>query len=109
VRYNYKKTSHPLTFGLALTAGLGVIVMISALAVGVVQGASADSRVIGFTLVTGFTLLILGFVGWLVIVRPFDYFDDINVPKDTGHGEHETAIVVQEADAEHAIEATPHH
>jgi hypothetical protein len=108
VRYNNKQTSNPLSFGLALTAGIGLIVMLTALAVGVVQGASADGRVIGFTFVTGLTLLALGFVGWLVIVRPFERFDDINVPKDMGHGEHETAIVAHDSDAEHAIESAHH-
>jgi hypothetical protein len=106
VRYNNKQTSNPLSFGLALTAGIGVIVMIIALAIGVVQGETADSRVIGFTLVAGFTLLVVGFIGWMVVVRPFDHFDDINVPKDTGgHGEH--AIVPHDSDA-HAVEPAHH-
>lgn len=110
MRYNNKQTSNPLTFGLAMTAGIGVIAMIIALAIGVVQGANADSRIIGFTLVTGFTLLAIGFIGWLVVVRPFDHFDDINVPKDTGHGhgEHETAIVTHDSDTEHAVEPVHH-
>jgi hypothetical protein len=111
VRYNNKQTSKPLSFGLAMTAGIGVIVMIFALATGVVQGADADSRAISLTLVTGFTLLAIGFVGWLIIVRPFDHFDDINVPKEMGHGhgEHETAIVAHDSDAEHAVEPVSHH
>jgi hypothetical protein len=108
VRYNNKQTSNPLSFGLAMTAGIGVIVMMIALAIGVVQGESADSRVIGFMLVAGFTLLACGFIGWLIVVRPVDHFDDINVPKDMGgHGEHETAIVAHDADA-HTVEPAHH-
>ena len=38
MRYNNKQTSNPLSFGLAMTAGIGVIVMMIALAIGVVQG-----------------------------------------------------------------------
>lgn len=109
MRYNNKQTSKPLSFGLAMTAGLGVVVMIFALATGGVQGASADSRAISLTLITGFTLLAIGFIGWLIIVRPFDHFDDINVPKEMGHGEHETAIVAHDSDAEHAGEPVSHH
>jgi ABC-type nickel/cobalt efflux system permease component RcnA len=111
VRYNNKQTSNPLTFGLALAAGLGLILMITALAVGVLQGASADSRAVGFALVAGFALLVCGIIGWLVVVRPFDHFDDINVPKDTGHAHtsHETAIVAHDSDAEHAVEPVAQH
>jgi ABC-type nickel/cobalt efflux system permease component RcnA len=111
VRYNHKQTSRPLNFGLALTAGLGLLVMITALAVGVVQGESADSRTVGFTLVTGLALLFCGFVGWLIVVRPFDHFDNIDIPKDTGHAHTppETAIVAQDSDTKHAVEPVRQH
>lgn len=113
MRYNNKQTSNPLTFGLALTAGIGVVLMIVALAVGVVQGESADSSAIGFAVLAGFTLLLVGLIGWLVIVRPFDHFDDINIPKETGHGHghhtNETAIVAHDTDAEHAVEPVQQH
>lgn len=110
MRYNNKQTSNLLTFGLAMTAGLGVILMIIALAIGVTQGESADGSLISFTLVLGLTLLIGGIIGWLIVVRPFDHFDDINVPKDTGHGhgEHETAMVTHDSDSEHAVEPVRH-
>lgn len=113
MRYNHKQTSNPLTFGLALTTGIGVVLMIVALGVGVVQGDAADSRAVGFAVLTGFVLLLVGFIGWLVVVRPFDHFDDINVPKDTGHGHehdtHETAIVAHDSDTEHADEPVRQH
>ena len=109
MRYNNKQTGNPLTFGLALTAGLGVIVMITALAVGVVQGENANAGVITLALATGLALLIGGIVGWLIVVRPFDHFDDINVPKDMGHGSHETALVAHDSDVEHAVEPAGHH
>ena len=111
MRYNNKQTSNPLNFGLSLAAGLGLMVMITALAVGVLQGESADSRAVGFALVAGFVLLLCGVIGWLAVVRPFDHFDDINVPKDTGHGHtsHETAIVAHDSDTEHAVEPVQQH
>jgi hypothetical protein len=78
----------PLSFGLALTAGAGLILMMLALSFGVVQGAQANSSVIGLTFVSGLLLLLVGFGGWLAVVQPHKHFDDINVPQYTGH--HET-------------------
>lgn len=115
MRYNNKHTSNPLTFGLAMTAGIGVVVMILALGIGVLGNADADSRGIGFALAAGFLMLLVGVIGWVVVTRPFDHFDDINVPKDTGHGHghadvsHETAIVPHDSDSEHAIEPVAQH
>lgn len=111
MRYNNRQTGNPLTFGLAMTAGIGLVVMIIALAVGVVQGETADSGAIGFAVLTGFTLLLVGLIGWMIVVRPFDHFDDINVPKDTGHGHEstETAIVAHDEDTEHAVEPVRQH
>ncbi len=113
MRYNNRQTGNPLTFGLAMTAGIGLVVMITALAVGVVQGETADSRLVGFTVLTGFTLLLVGIIGWIIVARPFAHFDDINVPKDTGHGHAhestETAIVAHDEDTEHAVEPVRQH
>lgn len=116
MRFNNKQTSNPLTFGLALTAGIGVVVMIIALGAGVVQGENADSGAVGFALLVGFTLLLVGLIGWMIVVRPFDHFDDINVPQYTGHShdDHahessETAIVAHDSDSEHAVEPVRQH
>lgn len=83
-----KHTNNPLTFGLALAAGIGVILMILALALGVIQGEGADANALGLLLVGGLILMIVGIGGWLGVVQPFRNFDDINVPKDTGHHSH---------------------
>ena len=77
--------SKPIPFGLSLTAGAGLILMILALAFGVVQGAAANSTAIGVTFAGGLGLLLIGVIGWLATVRPFEHFDDINVPTYTGH------------------------
>jgi len=77
--------SKPIPFGLSLTAGAGLILMILALGFGVVQGANANSTAIGLTFAGGLGLLIIGVVGWLATVQPFNHFDDINVPMYTGH------------------------
>lgn len=94
-----KHTNNPLTFGLAFAAGIGVILMILALAVGVVQGETADANALGLLVVTGLILLIVGIAGWIGVVQPYRSFDDINVPKDTGHHGHAHAPGAGEAHA----------
>ena len=77
-------TRNPQTFGLSLTAGAGVVLMMIAFGVGVLQ-ADANTSVIAVTFVAGLLLLIFGVVGWVILTKPFQNFDDINVPKYTGH------------------------
>lgn len=79
----------PVPFGLALTAGAGLILMILALGIGVVQGTASNSSLIGLLFVAGLLLLIAGVAAWTAVVRPFANFDDINVPKDSGHHGHD--------------------
>lgn len=86
VNFNNKHTSNPLTFGMSMVAGLGVVLMIIALAIGVVTGDASSTNLIGLTFFAGLVMLITGVVAWAAITRPFAHFDDINVPKDTGHG-----------------------
>ncbi len=99
--------SKPVPFGLALAAGLGLILMILALAFGAVQGSSANSTVIGVTFAGGLALLIAGIIGWLAAVQPFNHFDDINVPQYTGHHEehHEENAIIPHEDQP----IVPHH
>lgn len=82
-----RKTSNPMTFGLSLIAGIGLILMILALAYGVVQGETADSAVIGLVFIGGLALLLFGAGGWVAVVQPYKHFDDINVAQYTGHHE----------------------
>ena len=84
---SHDPTSKPAPFALALTAGAGLVLLIIALAFGVVQGTSANSTVVGLTFAAGLALLALGVGGWLVVVQPFRNFDDINIPQYTGHHE----------------------
>lgn len=95
-------SSRPLTFGLALTAGAGLILMILALAFGVVQGEAADGTIIGLTFAAGLALLIVGIGGWVAVVQPFEHFDDINVPQYTGHHDAHHELPSGEEE-EHAI------
>lgn len=102
--YNDKnfKTAHPLTFGLSMVAGLGVILMITALAVGVIQP-DANTYVIGMLLVGGLAAFVVGVGGWLGVTRPFTHFDDITKPIDDGHGHAHEALPAGTDDHGHPV------
>jgi hypothetical protein len=101
------------TLSFSLLAGLGIVLMILALAIGVITGNSADttaaasnSSTITILFIAGLLALIAGAAAWIGVTQPFRNFDDINVPADDvahGHEEahsDETAIVVAD---EHAL------
>ncbi len=104
--YNDKnfKTAHPLTFGLSMVAGIGVILMITALAVGVIQP-NANSYVIGMLLVGGLACFVVGVGGWLSVVRPFTHFDDITKPIEDDHGHGHAALPALTDEHGHPIAA----
>ena len=79
------KLSQPLLLGLALIAGTGFVLMMIALAAGALQGDAADMGFVSGAFILGLALFVFGLVGWLVSVRPWQNFDDNNVPKDIGH------------------------
>lgn len=93
IRMNH--TNNPLTFGLAMTAGIGIILMVLALALGVIQGEAADANALGLLIVGGLILFIVGVAGWYGVVQPQRNFDDINVPIDTGHHGHATPGAIE--------------
>jgi predicted flap endonuclease-1-like 5' DNA nuclease len=80
------KTDNPLTFGLSMLAGIGMILMIIALAFGVVLGTEADPNAMGAMFVLGLVLLICGIIAWYAATRPDTHFDDIMVPAESDHG-----------------------
>jgi len=71
--------------GLAMVAGLGVILMVTALAIGVIQGSAADSSAIGLFFAGGLILFILGAVSWFAVMQPQKHFDDISQPLEADH------------------------
>ncbi len=73
---------------LAMVGGLGMVMMMTAAMLGVIYGAalSAEStHSLGLLLVCGLILLILAIGFWLGWVRPFERFDDINIPAEPEH------------------------
>lgn len=72
-------------YGLAMVGGAGITLMILGAGVGVIYGASlgADAtHTLGLLIVVGLLLLVLAVGFWLGWTRPFERFDDINVPAE---------------------------
>jgi hypothetical protein len=84
-----EKISHnhnPLVLVMAIVAGTGVVLMILAAAIGVIQGAAADGTLIGVLFVGGLGMLVAGSAAWVMLTQPQNHFDDISQPLDDGHG-----------------------
>jgi ABC-type nickel/cobalt efflux system permease component RcnA len=87
ISYNHS----PIVLAVALVAGLGVVLMITALGIGVIQGTAADSNAVGLLLAGGVVLFLLGAGAWFAVTQPQKHFDDISKPIDTDphHGHHD--------------------
>jgi uncharacterized membrane protein len=70
---------------LAFLIGLGMLLMIAAGLVGVMFGAAANASMYGILFLLGLLTFLAGLGLWIAIGRPWEQFDDINVPKDSGH------------------------
>jgi len=79
-----QEISESLLVGLSMLGGLGITMMVVAAGIGVVVS-DVDSGLIGLTVLVGAALLVAAIGGWVIAVRPYENFDDINVPMDTGH------------------------
>ncbi len=70
---------------LAMVGGLGMTMMMAAVMIGVIYGgelAVESTHTLGLLLVSGLLLLVIAIGFWLGWVRPFERFDDINVPAE---------------------------
>ncbi len=76
---------------LAFLIGLGLLLMISAGAVGATLGDHANEALYGMLFVLGLLAFVAGAGLWLIFARPWEHFDDINVPKDSGHHGHDAS------------------
>lgn len=76
----------PLVLGVSLVAGFGLILMISVLGIGAVQGASANTSAITVGFLLGLAIFAFGVIGWFLKVQPQRHFDDINQPAPDDHG-----------------------
>lgn len=104
MKYNFKTTNNPLLFGLAMVAGLGLVLMIIALGAGVNVDTQGGNTML-FVLLAGLAMLVIGVGAWVAVVQPFRHFDDINQPLDDGHGHsHSTALATHDEGAGHALD-----
>ncbi len=106
MKYNFKTTNNPLLFGLAMVAGIGLVLMIIALGAGVTTDTQGGDGLL-FVFLVGLAMLVIGVGAWVVVVQPFRHFDDINQPLDDGHGHsHSTAVVPHDEGAGHALDTS---
>lgn len=72
-------------YGLAMLGGIGMTLLIVGATIGVIFGTDLDAVAthnVGLMLVTGLLLLMLAIGFWLGWTRPFERFDDINIPAE---------------------------
>ena len=75
-------------YGLAMVGGVGLTLLILGASLGVIYGGALDAETthsIGLALVLGLLLLVLAIGFWLGWARPFQRFDDINLPAEPEH------------------------
>jgi predicted flap endonuclease-1-like 5' DNA nuclease len=90
---------------LAYTAGIGIVIAIAALIL-IGLGTLSSNNGVGLLLV-GLALLVIGIGGWLIMLRPWEKFDDLKTPHFTGHEEHAAAPAGEVEAAELAEAAAP--
>jgi uncharacterized protein YqhQ len=77
-----------LIVGLAMTGGLGILLVIVGFLLGVFDP-NLSSNVVALFVLAGILFLIGAIATWTAVVRPFDHFDDINVAQYHGHEHHD--------------------
>lgn len=85
---NREQPSQLTLINLSMVGGLGITMMIVAATIGVIGGAELDAQstnLVGLAMVAGLLLLITAIAFWAGLVRPFEKFDDINVPAEPEH------------------------
>lgn len=71
-----------------MLGGVGMTLMMLGASIGVIYGSALDAAAthsLGLAIVIGLVLLVLAIGLWLGWVRPFERFDDINVPAEAEH------------------------
>jgi hypothetical protein len=81
----HNQANKSLEVGLSFVTGTGLLVMVTAAAIGVISGASIDPGALGLLFAVGVAMLVTGIIVWFAVVRPDTHFDDINEPMYHGH------------------------
>src|SRR5687768_16905311 len=79
-----KLTDTETTF--AFIIGGGLILLMLGYGISAAQGGSVlSSTVLDIMMIVGATLMVAGFIAWMLVVKPSKNFDDWSVPLYTGH------------------------
>src|SRR5688572_13177842 len=82
-----KLTDTEMTF--AFIIGGGLILVMAGYGIAAVQGNGVFSgTILDIVMIIGATLTVTGFIAWLLVVKPWNNFDDWSVPLYTGHDHH---------------------
>jgi hypothetical protein len=73
---------------LAFLIGFGLLLMMLAGGLGTAFYDAANASLYSLIFFLGLAAFIAGVVLWFAFIRPWEQFDDINVPMDTGHHDH---------------------
>ncbi len=91
---------------LAYLTGLGITISLIALLL-IGMGTIDNSNVTNSLLIIGLAMVIIGVGGWLVMVRPWEHFDDLTTPFYTGHHEHAATPETPASAVAEAVSETP--
>ena len=84
----------PTEQNLAYLIGLGVTITIVALLL-IGLGTIDNTDITTSLLIIGIALIVLGVGGWLIMVRPWERFDDLKTPHYTSHQAHPPEAVAE--------------
>lgn len=94
-----------LVSGLSMIGGLGITLVIVGFLIGAFDP-TVSSGVVGLLIFAGLLILVGAIVAWTGLVRPFDHFDDINVPQYHGHAHDHHDDHAPDAETEGEVNAT---
>lgn len=75
--------NNAVTLTFAFIAGGGILLMLAALVIGVIDENAGGA--VGLLFVLGIAGMITGIIAWMSVTQPFKNFDDINQPMYHGH------------------------
>jgi predicted flap endonuclease-1-like 5' DNA nuclease len=96
----------PTEQNFAYLIGLGIAVTILALLL-IGLGTIDNADITTSLLIVGIALIVLGVGGWLIMVRPWERFDDLKTPQYTGHEAHAEPPAAPISEAKAAPEPAP--
>lgn len=96
----------PTEQNFAYLIGLGIAVTILALLL-IGLGTIDNADITTSLLIVGIALIVLGVGGWLIMVRPWERFDDLKTPHYTGHEAHAEPPAAPISEAKAAPEPAP--